>query len=260
MREANPLVYSETEEGPLRAHFFVPFNFEPDRKSPLILFLNGGFWDSSMPTQFVPQCYHFANRGALAVSVETRVQSTHGTGPVEAAEDLAKFLEWLAANKDELAFDPERVVIAGASGGAFLALQQVMPKLPKGSEPRPINPVGLILFSSLLDTTVPSIARRFPAKDRAKRMSPLRMMRRHLPPMLLCHGKSDRVTPFDNARRFAKGMKWRGNKVTLVDYENAEHSFFNLNVSELHYELTLRAADAFLVELGVLEPDDTVFD
>jgi hypothetical protein len=39
-----------------------------------------------------------------------------------------------------------------------------------------------------------------------------------------------------------------------VDFENADHTFFNFNVSELYYEVSIKAADQFLVDLGLLDP------
>lgn len=256
MKSATPLTYLETPEGPVQAHFFVPHDFSLERKWPLIVFFHGGFWDTAMPTQFVPQCLHFATRGAMAVVVETRLESTHRTGPMEALEDVKVFLAWLAEHSERLGIDLDRVVFSGASGGAFLALEQVLPK-PGKNDPAPlISPKALVLFSSLLDTTHSQFAKRFPDGKTARKHCPLRQMRRKLPPIMLCHGKSDRVTPFEDVRKFVKGLKWRGNQVELLEFERAEHSFFNFNVSELHYELTLKAADHFLVDLGLLEPDE----
>jgi len=256
MKSATPLTYLETPEGPVQAHFFVPHDFSVERKWPLIIFFHGGFWDTAMPTQFVPQCLHFATRGAMAVAVETRLESTHRTGPIEALEDVKVFLNWLWEHSERLGIDMDQIVFGGASGGAFLALEQVMPK-PLKTDPEPvIRPKALILFSALLDTTQSQFAKRFPDMKVARSHSPLRQMRRKLPPMMLCHGKSDRVTPFEDARKFTKGLKWRGNQVELLEFERAEHSFFNFNVSELHYDLTLKAVDHFLVGLGVLEVDE----
>jgi len=256
LKSATTLSYLETPEGPLRAHFFVPSDFVPGERRAAVVFFHGGLWDTPMATQFVPQCLHFASRGAIAVAVETRVQSLHGAGPMEALEDVSKLFAWLAEHGENFGIDPGRFVVGGAAGGAFLALQQVLPKPAKGEALPELTPRALILFSSLLDTSVASIAKRFPDARSARLHSPLRQVRRGLPPMILFHGKRDRVTPFDDARRFVRALKWRRNRVELVDFENADHSFFNFNLSELHYELTLKAADRFLVELGMLEADE----
>ena len=252
MKAATTLAYYETPEGALQAHFFVPHDFDSGQQRTAVIFFHGGFWDNPMPTQFVPQCLHFATRGAIAISVETRVRSVHGTGPMEALEDARTLLAWLKEHAGNFGIDPDRIVLAGTSGGAWLALQQALPK--KG--PPPITPRALALFSPLLDTTIRSIAAQFPDAATARRLSPLRQVRRKLPPILICHGKNDRVTPFKHASRFIKALRWRRNSAELIDFEKAEHSFFNFNVSELHYDLTLKAADHFLVDQGLLEVDE----
>lgn len=256
LKQATSLAYLDTHAGPVNSHFFVPADFDPQRRHPVVLFFHGGFWDRPMPTQFVPHCLHFAARGAITIAAETRVESVHGTGPLDAIEDAKTFLAWLAEHADNFGIDRERIVIGGASGGAFLALQLVLPKPAKDAPEPPISPKALILFSSLLDTTQPSVIKRFPDAKSARQHRPLTQLRRKLPPMLLFHGKNDRVTPFADAEKFTRKLKWRRNRIELVDFSDAEHSFFNFNVSELHYELTLKAADRFLVDLGILEPDE----
>lgn len=257
LKSATTFHYDETPEGPLRAHFFTPPGFEPGDRRPLVLFLHGGFWDTPMATQFVPHCLHFAQRGAVTATVETRVASVHRTGPVEALEDLRKFLAWLAAYDPHFGVDPAKVVLGGAAGGALLALALALPKTRKNETPPAYSPAALLLFSALLDPLVPSLRSRFPDAATAKRLSPLKQVRRKAPPMILFHGKRDRLTPFATAEKFHKSMRWRRNRIELVDFENAEHSFFNFNVSDLHYELSVAAADRFLVDLGLLAPAAT---
>ena len=260
LKTATSLTYLETSQGPVQCHFFVPSDFESGQRRPVVIFLHGGFWDVSMPTQFVPQCLHFASRGAIALAVETRVESIHGTGPMECIEDLNTLLAWLTEHAENFGIDLEKVVIGGASGGAFLALQEVLPKEKmKSKEPEltpSITPAALLLFSSVLDTTREGLLERFPDKKTAKKLSPLKLIRKGLPPMILFHGKQDRVAPYADAQKFARVVKRKRNKVELIDFDKAEHSFFNFNVSELYYELTLKAADRFLVEHGVLLPDE----
>jgi acetyl esterase/lipase len=257
LKSATSLTYLETPQGPVQCHFFVPTDFESGQRRPVVLFLHGGFWDGCMPTQFVPQCLHFASRGAISIAVETRVESIHGSGPMEALEDIQTLLVWLTEHAENFGLDTEKVVIGGASGGAFLALQQVLPK--DSAKSSHISPVALLLFSSVLDTTKSELAGRFPDGKTAKKLSPLRLIRKGLPPMILFHGKQDRVTPYADAQKFARVVKRKRNKVELIDFDKAEHSFFNFNVSELYYELTIKAADRFLVDHGIL-PEDELAD
>jgi acetyl esterase/lipase len=136
LKDGQIRVYRETPQGEVHAHFFFP----PDslgclRDRPVVVFFHDGFWDSAMPTQFVPHCLHFASRGVVAVAAETRIASKNGTGPLEALEDARELIRWIRRNADELGIDPKKVVVGGAGGGAWLALLTSMPKdkeMPSG--------------------------------------------------------------------------------------------------------------------------------
>jgi acetyl esterase/lipase len=256
LKSATTYTYREDPLGPVQAHFFKPADLKPGEKRPLVIFFHGGFWDTAMATQFVPHCLHFTHQGALAVAVETRVQSIHGTGAIEALEDAKSFLSWLVSYADHLQVDLDKIVLSGAAGGSLLALNIAMEKQPKKAAPLPYQIRALVLFSTLLDSTIDMALRRFPDKKSAKAHSPLKLLRRKLPPMMLFHGRNDRMTPFDDVRKFLRKMKWRKNRVELIDFDGAEHAFFNFNVSEFHYSHTTRAASHFLADVGVLAPID----
>ena len=258
LKDAATYVYEQRDQGDLLAHVFLP-EITGSEPRPVIVFFHGGFWDSPTPSQFVPHCLHFASRGAVAVAAETRTLAKHGMGPLEAIEDARALIRWLRHNSDTFNLDPERLTVGGAGGGAFLALLTAMPK-PKDLPPvdgLTCTPQALILFSALVNTSEKGpAAERFPDAKTAKRLSPSNLMRRKLPPMLFFHGKSDRTTPFEEVEKFRRRMRWRGNSCELIDFEKADHSFFNFNVSHKNFEVTLGAADRFLVERGLLAPEE----
>ena len=259
LKDAATYVYQERPQGPVQAHLFFPQDPSPAPR-PVVVFFHGGFWDSPTPTQFVPHCLHFASRGAVAVAAETRTSARHGTGPLEAIEDARDLIRWLRHNADTFNLDPDKLVIGGAAGGAFLALLATMPK-PKQLPPvdgLDCRPQALILFSALVNTAIKGqAADRFPDAKSAKRLSPSQLIRRKLPPMLLFHGKTDRITPFEEVDRFRRKLRFWGNSCELIDFERADHSFFNFNVSHKNFEMTIGAADRFLVERGFLSPENT---
>ena len=256
LKSAIEFAYQETPEGPLSAHFFLPEGYQEGDDRAVVVFFHGGFWDASMVTQFVPQCLHFASRGAIAAVVETRVQATHGTGPLEAIEDVNTFLDWLQEKASEVRMKLDRLVLGGTAGGALLALERALRKPGKTGHPEGApHPKALLLFSAVVDTKSPEVAKRFPDPASAKSLSPMKLVRRDAPPMIFFHGRRDRLAPFSEIAKFRRKMKWRKNRIEVLDYEKAEHSFFNFNVSEFYYELTIKAADQFLVDIGLLEPD-----
>ena len=262
LKDAATYVYERRPQGDVLAHLFLPEK-DGSEPRPVVVFFHGGLWDTPTPTQFVPHCLHFASRGAVAVAAETRTAAKHATGPLEAIEDARDLIRWLRHNADTFHLDPDKITIGGAGGGAFLALLATMPK-PKdlpATDGFDCFPQALILFSSLVNTASKSpVSDHFPDPKTAKRLSPTNLIRRKLPPMLFFHGKSDRITPFDEVDKFRRRMRWRGNSCELIDFERADHSFFNFNVSHKNFELTIGAADRFLVDHGLLPPEESAGD
>jgi acetyl esterase len=257
LKGATTYVYGQSPQGDLLAHLFLPEKTTGTPR-PVVVFFHGGFWDSPTPTQFVPHCLHFASRGAVAVAAETRTLAKNGTSPLEAIEDARNLIRWLRSNAETFNLDPLKITIGGAAGGAFLALLATMPpaKTLPAVEGVDCYPQALILFSALVNTAAKGPAQdRFPDAKTAKLLSPTNLIRRKLPPMIFFHGKSDRITPFEEVEKFRRRMRWRGNPIKIIDFERADHSFFNFNVSHKNFELTLGAADRFLVENGLLEPE-----
>ncbi|MFT3990673.1 MAG: alpha/beta hydrolase [Luteolibacter sp.] len=263
LKDANTYVYLQRPEGDVQVHLFFPE--KPSvRPRPAIVFFHGGFWDTPMPTQFVPQCLHFASRGAVAIAAETRTFSKHGTGALEAVKDARDLIRGLRENAEMFNIDPSRITVGGSGGGAYLALMTALAKesdLPDGDEDfTDCTPQALVLFSALVNTSMKGtvVSERFPNLKLAKKLSPLSLVRGKMPPILIFQGKADRITPFADVATFRRKMAWRRNKIDLVDFEKADHSFFNFNVSHQFFELTVEAADRFLVENGVLDaPTDS---
>ena len=255
LKDAQSYVYQSEDGFELVAHCFFPDNHQPEELKPAIVFFHGGLWDVSMATQFAPHCLHFASRGMVAVAVEYRVSSKHNSTPEDAIEDAQMAMLWLKHNHATLGIDPNRIVAAGAASGAHMALSLAM--LPEVIEidsysPRPL---GVIALSSIVDTTKKGMEHeRFQDPKAANKLSPSKQIRKGLCPMLIVHGKSDTIAPFEPVAKFAKGLKRKKNKCEFIDFEAVNHSFFNFNVSAKHFEITLNSMDAFLTGLDCLEP------
>lgn len=257
LKDAASYAYHSTPQGDVLAHVFQPEGLR-DELRPAVIFFHGGFWDIPMPTQFVPHCLHFASRGAVAIAAETRNSSRHNTGPIEAIEDARKLIRWVRENADLLHIDPARITVGGAAGGAFLALLTALPK-EKDLPPQDgvdCRPQALVLFSATVNTgSKTPLAAKFPDTKTAKQLSPMTLVRSKLPPILMFHGKADKIAPFDEVEKFRRKLRWRRNYCELVDFDRADHSFFNFNVSHLNFELTVGAVDRFLVSQGLLDPE-----
>lgn len=250
-------LYRKTPSGDLLAHFFFPpgFDYQRDRK-PAIVFFHGGLWDISAPTQFVPHCHHFTSRGMVAATLEYRTRALFDGTPEEAISDAKEALSFFKGNAEMMGVDASRIVAVGASAGANAVLAATLH--PREDAPGACpRPAALILFGPITDTTKQGIGNeRFASPKDGKLHSPSHHLpQKGLPPCLIFHAKDDRVVPFELSERFARQYRKRRNRCELMEFTKAGHTFFNYNSDQKNYEITLRAADHFLVDRGIIEPD-----
>ena len=257
LKDAYSFVYYTSPDGELPAHFYFPPGHPQDgRPAPAIVFFHGGLWDTSMPAQFIPHCHHFASRGAVALSVEYRVKSKLPATPVTAVEDAIMATVFLRANAPVLGIDPERIVLAGAGSGAHLALAlATLPKIGNKTAAE-FRPAAVFAYSAIVNTTPKGIgSERFSSPEEAKAYSPSEHLGPGLPPCYLFHGNADRVVPAKQVAKFARKYGRKKNRCEYMPFEGAGHTFFNYNSHQKNFEMTTRAVDHFLVDLGILPPD-----
>lgn len=253
-RASRLIVYKTIGDVELKLHVFEPAETGTNR--PAIVFFFGGGWKSGTPKQFYPHCDYFTDRGMVAVSAEYRVKSRHGTTPFECVEDGKSAVRWIRANAAELGVDPDRIAAGGGSaGGHVAACTALIEGLEAEDAAVPSTPNALVLFNPVADTTrIKQSADRFGGRE--TEISPAHHVRSGLPPTIIFHGTADETVPFESVERFRDRMLEAGNRCELVAFEGKGHGFFNKNRDETSFDETIRAADAFLVSLGWLQPGE----
>lgn len=248
--------YKETEDGvELSAYVFTPF--EPAEKlRTALIFFYASAWDKGSIAQFGPQAMHFIERDAVAVLVEYRVSSQHGSSPMDSISDARSAIRWLRINAEALGIDSHRIVAVGGSAGAHLALCCAMiPDVANDPGDPDIScvPDGLALYSPIVDTSKKGFGRdKFNDPADADSVNPMKHVAKNLPPMLFLHGSGDRILPIATVARFAKLIARKKNVCDMVGFEGKDHSFYNFNVDPDGYETSLAEMDRFLVEQGFL--------
>jgi arylformamidase len=113
--------------------------------APLLVFIHGGYWRSLDKSDFSWLAPPFVQHGvALALL-------NYGLAPQTPIEDMVRqqlrALAWLYRNGDRLGFDPERIVVAGHSAGAHLAVMMMAALWPafEADLPRALVKGGLAL-------------------------------------------------------------------------------------------------------------------
>ena len=217
----------------------------------IVFFFGAGMWERGELSQFAPQCLHFAERGMVAILADYRLGQEHGATPLDGVEDVRDAVAWIRANARRLGVDASRVVLAGASSGAHVALVATMAAgVGAGRDP---EPAALVLFSPIVNVLRDKLVGKFADRRAAKHASPLHQVRKGLPPMLVFHGGEDRLQGLGDVKSFAKKMGRKKNRCELTVFRGEFSSYFNFNVNAALFEATLNTADEFLVSVGVLE-------
>jgi acetyl esterase/lipase len=263
LQQAEGYVYKTVSGIDLGAYVFRPRMPAPPTGWPVALFFYSSTWDNGLVSQFAPHALYLASRGMAGILIDYRVAARFpGCTPMQAAADARTAVRWTREHAADLGIDPQKIAGCGGSAGAHAILSATLTSESDGpGEDASIScePNLLLLFSPILDTGSKGIFyERFPDGKSAVETSPMRRVRRRLPPMLIIHGTADRVVPYEYSVRFKKKNWWRRNLCRLLPYASQGHGFFNFNFDVRLYELTLNDIDRFLVERGFLvaNPDD----
>lgn len=257
--------YTRHATGPLRLDVHRPSGFATPR--PVLLFFHGGGWvmgdkrdalpdayaTPSYPDRHWPSMSPYLRRGMALVSVQYRLAKD---APAPAAvEDCRRVLDWLATDGARYGLDAARVVTIGASAGGHLALMTAFDSGPH----RVLGAIDLYGITDVPALLAPPEPRPWAlewigtapdAAARARRVSPLTLVRPGLPPVLIVHSDADTVVPYAQATRLAQALAAAGVRVELVTFPGAWHGFFTpAELARLEQVVT-----AFLASLGVLDP------
>jgi len=244
-------VFKKTEQATLKLHVYSPTDLKRGDKRPAIVFFFGGGWKHGSANQFRPQAAYLSGRGMVAATSDYRVLKRHNVLPDKCVEDAKSAVRWMRQNAAKLGIDPDRIVAAGGSAGAHLAVCTALTTgLEAPGEDHNISskPNALILFNPVLDLSSAKGIKRVGGNETlALQISPQQHLKAGAPPTLLLFGTVDRL--FVQADPFIKRSQELGNRIELYTAEGAQHGFFNRSP---WYERTLARADEFLVSIGYL--------
>ena len=222
---------------------------------PGLLYFHGGGWNNGTAESSLGFLKHFCEAGFVCASVEYRCRDTHGgTTPMDATRDARSALRAFAAHAKDLGVDPQRIFVGGASAGGHLACMTALgaglgePDEEKAPAP---HVAALLLWNPVVDTTDQGYGgtKRFGALT--EKYSPVHLLRKDSPPVLVQHGTVDKTAPYENAQRFIATAEKLGIQCKLVTYPGAGHSFYAGQENREKLQQSYREADAFLKSLNL---------
>ena len=223
--------YKSVDGYDLDIHIFLPT--PTTQKSPVMVYFTGGSWTKGNPAWAFDDCEVYAQKGWVGVVVEYRLADRHETTPFEAVKDARSAIRWLRAQASTYQIDTSRIVASGNSAGGHLVLctalandwNESTDNLAYSAAPNLLL-VNAGVYSLYAENTTDWITRDLKDKSLAKNISPLHLLRKGLPPMLIIHGTKDYSVSYDSAKEFADGMKKLGNDFEFHTLENAPHAIW----------------------------------
>jgi acetyl esterase/lipase len=220
---------------------------QPGPPLPVVIYIHGGGWVQGTKEGSVLQALTFLSMGYSVVNVEYRLANV-SLAPA-AIEDCRCALRWVVAHAKDYNFDPNRIVVAGASAGGHLALTTGMIPASAGfdrqcfttSEPHVaaiVDFFGITDIGDLLEApdkkpfpeswpyTVQWLGNQPNRSEIAKAASPLTYVKTGQPPVISIHGDADLLVPYNHSVRLQDALAKANVAHELITIPGGGHGIF----------------------------------
>jgi dipeptidyl aminopeptidase/acylaminoacyl peptidase len=258
MAGMNPIVYKARDGVEIHGYLTIPRGEKP-RNLPLVVMPHGGPWVRDVWV-FDPLVQMLANRGYAVLQMNYRGSAGYGGefskkgrheigGKIQ--DDIEDATRWAIEKK---VADPKRIAIMGASYGGYSALFALGKS--QGLYCCGISIAGVSDWYSLykkFDNPEDKLAREHwvreigdPEKDeeKLKAISPFYFADKIIAPVLIIHGKDDRIVPLKQAKKIISELEKTGRKPETLFISNEGHGFAKEKSRVAEY----RAIEAFLAK------------
>lgn len=218
---------------------------------PTMVWVHGGSWTSGDRGDRTALNRWLAERGWAVAAVDYRLPPPEPVGR-DQQRDVACAVDWVRAHAGEAGLDPARLVLAGQSAGATLALSTTSGLLdgtlacseapaayggtgPAGAPPPTPGPppVGVVAYYPPVDLTLvdPDLQRTLfggtaeQAPGLLRLLSPAEQVRPGLPPTLLLLGSADHYVLPGRVAAYDRELRSAGVDGRLVTVPYADHVF-----------------------------------
>ena len=224
--------------GSVFGNYYPPYHpgIVSDGLPPLVVYVHGG--PSSLTAlSFSPSAQFFSSRGIAFLEVNYRGSSGFGRSYLDALNgrwgelDTADIVWGAKSLADQGKVDPARMVIFGGSAGGFAvlnALYQYPGEFKAGIAMYPVAD----LISISIDTHKfelhynDSLVGKLPADIKIyKERSALYNAEKIVDPLIIFHGKDDKVVPVGQSEAIVARMRQNGIPVDLYVYDGEGHGF-----------------------------------
>lgn len=254
----------------MHLNIYNPQNHITNPPSPVIIYFFGGAFIHGSPSQYEEHCKYFAERGIVAIAADYRVISRNKGNALNCIYDAKSAIRYLREHAQELNIDPNRIVMAGGSAGAFLAIECAIDdtKWQDASDNAAVSavPNAIVLLNPVVNAMEHKfrIAKFKDDKDpesasHASEIDPMTHIKSGMPPAIAFHGTADKISGYKFVKKFSDDYIAAGNKMDLHTYEGEKHGFTIIqNKGGKYFLETLKLTDEFMISLGYLSGKPSV--
>ena len=218
----------------------------PERSLPTLIYIHGGGWVNETKELRNLEVLPYLEMGMNVVNVDYRLAKiAHAPAAVE---DARCALRWVISNAKQYGIDPARLVLAGGSAGAHLALLAAMLQPAAGFDrlcpgPDNLKVAAVVSWYGVTDITefidhpdLPTattwLGNNPDREQLAKRISPLTYVRAGLPPMFILHSVTDPIVPYSQSVRMHEALDKVGVPNELLTIPGGRHGYLCCNLTE----------------------------
>jgi len=236
------------DSGARRVAFDVAYGKAPRRKldiydnaaagaypKPVLVFFYGGGWHGGDKDHYGFVARAYAAKGFLVILPDYRLVPDVRF-PVF-VEDSAAAIAWAWHNAARFGGDPNRIVTAGHSAGAYNAILPALDRRWLAAEGLPDTVIkaaaGLAGPYDFYPFAKPSSINAMGRYPRPLETQPIRFVRADAPPLWLGHGTADSNVRVRNSRNLAAALTKVGAPVVLREYPGSSHNDLIMAVSRI---------------------------
>lgn len=195
-----------------------------DIRYPLVVFIPGAAWQRQEMYNGLPGLCALARRGYAIASVQVR-EAALAPFPAQ-TEDIMRAMTFLEEHAADFHLDMNRVVLAGDSSGAHLALMAVLSgRCAVQGVIDLYGPTDMLLCGGAPSLSLLGIDDMAVHPDKAAAASCGHYIAaaRPIPPILIAHGLMDQTVSPEHSRRLQEQLLTCGKRCEAVYVENAGH-------------------------------------
>lgn len=234
------IVYSTATGTDLTCAILTPYNQQPAKPYPAIVFVQGSAWQHPDICYQLPQLSEYARRGYVVMTVTHR-NAMEGHPFPAFLEDVKTAVRYLRKSAETYHIDPERIAIFGTSSGGNTAMLVAMtandPRY-KTAEYADVSDAVCCCAECFGPTDLKALFKLHqgaPIGDALRGeqdaqavlhdMSPYHIAEagKAYPPVLLVQGDADPTVPWDQSERMYKKYLEVGTDAQLVCIDGAPH-------------------------------------